>query len=116
MGKGENAVNQHFLPFPQCFLPYHKQSLPFKPHLTLSQTSPCFYLSAVQVLEKNTVGKGDITCNEQFHLFPTVLFTRLDNFLPFLSNLKLSSANSFSFDQFEILSFGKGLNCHLQIL
>ena len=23
VGKGENAGNQHFLLFPQCFLPYH---------------------------------------------------------------------------------------------
>ena len=35
VGKGENAGNQHFLLFPQCFLPY----------LTLSQTSPGFYMS-----------------------------------------------------------------------
>ena len=25
MGKGENAGNQHFLLFPQCFLPFSKQ-------------------------------------------------------------------------------------------
>ena len=25
MGKGENAGNQHFLLFPQCFLPFPKQ-------------------------------------------------------------------------------------------
>ena len=24
LGKGENAGNQHFLLFPQCFLPFHK--------------------------------------------------------------------------------------------
>ena len=24
VGKGENAGNQHFLPFPQCFLPFAK--------------------------------------------------------------------------------------------
>ena len=44
---------------------------------------------------ENTVGKGEIACNEQFLLFP-VFSTHLDNFLPFLSNLKLLSANSFS--------------------
>ena len=27
--KGENAGNQHFLLFPQCFLLYQRQSLPF---------------------------------------------------------------------------------------
>ena len=33
--------------------------------LTLSQTSPCFYVSAVQVFE-TTVGTGEIACKEQF--------------------------------------------------
>ena len=27
--KGENAANQHFLLFPQCFLPYQRQKLSF---------------------------------------------------------------------------------------
>ena len=30
MGKGENAGNQYFLLFPQCFLPFPKQMLFFK--------------------------------------------------------------------------------------
>ena len=34
--------------------------------------------------------------------FPTVFSTRLDNFLPFSSNLKLSSANSFSLEESKI--------------
>ena len=34
-GKGENAGNQHFLPFPQCFLPFPKQILIFQSHLVL---------------------------------------------------------------------------------
>ena len=37
--------------------------------LTLSQTSPGFYMSVEQVLE-NTVGKGEIARNGQFLLFP----------------------------------------------
>ena len=45
---------------------------------------------------ENTVGKGAISP------FPTVFSTRLDNFLPFLSNLKLSSANSFSLEESKI--------------
>ena len=49
MGKGWNTNNQHFPFFPQCSLPF----------LTLSQTSPCFYMSAEQSFE-NTVGKGEI--------------------------------------------------------
>ena len=29
MGKGENAGNQHFLPFPQCFKSYQRQKSAF---------------------------------------------------------------------------------------
>ena len=50
---------------------------------------------------ENTVGKGEIARNEQFLLFP-VFSTHLDNFRPFLSNLKLSSANSFSLEESKI--------------
>ena len=50
---------------------------------------------------ENTVGKGEIARNEQFLLFP-VFSTCLDNFLPFSSNLKLSSANSFSLEESKI--------------
>ena len=50
---------------------------------------------------ENTVGKGEIACYEQFLLFP-VFSTHLNTFLPFLSNLKLSSANSFSLEESKI--------------
>ena len=33
MGKGENAGNQHFLLFPQCFIPYQSQKLSFQRNL-----------------------------------------------------------------------------------
>ena len=33
VGKGENAGNQHFLLFPQCFLPFLLQILVFESHL-----------------------------------------------------------------------------------
>ena len=33
VGKEENAGNQHFLLFPQCFLPIQKQTLTFELHL-----------------------------------------------------------------------------------
>ena len=46
---------------------------------------------------ENTVGKRDIAREEQFLFFP-VFSTLLKNFLPFSSNLRLSSANSFSMD------------------
>ena len=43
--------------------------LSFGKDLTLSHTSPGFYLSAVQVFE-NTAGKGEIAGNKHFLLFP----------------------------------------------
>ena len=33
VGKGENAGNQHFLLFPQCFLSYQRQKPSFELHL-----------------------------------------------------------------------------------
>ena len=56
---------------------------------------------------ENTVGKGEIARNEQFLLFP-VFATHLDIFLPFSSNLKLSSANSFSFEEYKICRLEMG--------
>ena len=52
----------------------------------------CFFVFLTLLSFENTVGKGEIAHNEQFL-----------NFLPFSSNLRLSSANSFS------LLFRKGL-------
>ena len=56
---------------------------------------------------ENTAGKVEIARNEQFLLFP-VFSTHLENFLPFSSNLKFSSANSFSLEESKICHFGKG--------
>ena len=39
--------------------------------------------------------------------FPRVFTNHLENFLPFLSNLKFSSANSFSLEQSKICCLGK---------
>ena len=44
---------------------------------------------------------------EQFILFP-VFSTLLKNFLPYSSNLKLSSANTFSLERTKICRLGKG--------
>ena len=59
---------------------------------------------------ESTIGKGEIALNKQFLLFPQFfsIANLLENFLPFSSNLKLSSAISFSFEE-SYLSFGKGL-------
>ena len=40
--------------------------------------------------------------------FPTVFSTRFENFLQFLLNLNLSSANSFSLEKSKICRLGKG--------
>ena len=45
--------------------------------LTLSQTSPGFYVSSVKVLFENNVGKGKIARNEQFIPFPQSKICRL---------------------------------------
>ena len=54
---------------------------------------------------ENTVRKGEIAHNKQFLLFP-VFSTHFENFVP--SNIKLSSANSFSLEEFKICHLGKG--------
>ena len=75
--------------------------------ITLSQTSPCFYECAVWVFWKHC-GKR-INCSQQaISLFPTVFSTRLENFMLFLSNLKLSAANSLSLEKSKICRLGKG--------
>ena len=56
---------------------------------------------------QNTVGKGEIAHNEQFLLFPQCFLPFLEDLLPFSSNLKLSSANSFSLEESEICRLGK---------
>ena len=55
---------------------------------------------------ENTVGKGEIACNEQFLIFP-VFSTHLESLLPFLSNLKLFSVNSFSLEECKVYHLGK---------
>ena len=67
------------------FKPFPKQALVFK----------CLQYKYFE----NTMGKGEIARNEQFLLFPTVFSNCLENFLSFSSNLKLSSANSFSLEE-----------------
>ena len=61
---------------------------------------------------ENTVGKGEIARNEQFLLFSQCFLPVFDTFLPLSSNLKLSSANSFSLEESKIcrLVMGKALD------
>ena len=53
------------------------------------------------------MGKGEIARYKQFLLSP-VFSTGVENFLPFSSNFKLSSANSFSLEMSKIRRLGKG--------
>ena len=106
-GKEENVGNQHFLLFPQYFL--HCQTTSFQMGalqmlftLTLSQTSPVFYVSAVQLFWKHC-GKRRICSEWAISPFPTVFSTRSDNFFPFSSNLELSSANCFSLEGYKFV-------------
>ena len=76
--------------------------------LTLSQTSPGFYVSVVQGFRKHC-GKRRNCSVRAISLFPTVFSNPLGNFLPFSSCMKLSSANSFQCGIFQNVSFGTGL-------
>ena len=76
-------------------------------YLTLSQTSPGFYISAVQVFRKHCGKRRN--CSEQaISPIPTVFSIHLENFLPFSSTLKLSSANSFNLEESKICPLGRG--------
>ena len=72
--------------------------------LTLSQTSPGFYVSAVLVLK--TLGKGEIAHNEQF-LLPQCFLLVKRTFSHCYQNLKLST-KSFSLKGSKICCLGKG--------
>ena len=48
---------------------------------------------------ENAVGKEEIALKEAISPFPTVFSTGFENFLPFSSNVKLSSAISFKLEE-----------------
>ena len=74
---------------------------------TLSQTSPCFYVSTVQSFE-NTVGKKEIACNQQFLTFPQCFLPiwRVAHHLHEIRNCRLQT---FSVERVSNLLFRKGL-------
>ena len=57
---------------------------------------------------ENTAEKEEIARNEQFLLFPHCFLPHLEDSLPFISNLKLLSANSFGFEESKICRLRKG--------
>ena len=114
-GKRRECWQPAFSPFSTMFYTLHKTNFKFSvmfilssAHaLTHSHTKTPFDAPGKQGFWKHcgkrrNCSKGEIAHNEQFLLFSTVFSTRLDNFLPFSSNLKLSSANSFSLEESKI--------------
>ena len=73
-----------------------------------------FLLVCSITLLKTLWGKEEIARQEQFLLFPQRFVIVLENFLPFSSNLKLSSANPFSLVASEICRLGKCSPAFLQ--
>ena len=61
-------------------------------------SKPRFYPVLSTSLLK-TLGEKEKLLEQAISSFPTVFSTDLENFLPFSSNLKLSSANSFSLEE-----------------
>ena len=91
----------------KCFLFLTSFNVSFDNGLTLSQTSPGFTCLQYKSFE-NTLGKGEMARNKQFLLSPQCFLPVLENFPPFLSNLKLSSAKYFRLEQSKICHLGKG--------
>ena len=85
--KGENAGNQHFLLFSLCF------QLCFLRPLTLSKTSPCFYMSSVEVFLKISLEKEKLLVMSNFS-FSHSNFYLSKKLSAILINLQLLSANS----------------------
>ena len=103
LGKGRKCWSPEFFSFhtwfSKVFLPCENTGLFPKQALVFT----CLQYKSFE----NTVGKGDIAHNEQFLLFPQFSF-HLESFLPFSSNLKLSSANSFILERSQNCHMGKG--------
>ena len=110
VGKGEIARYEQFLLLPQCFqkacFPGASKGVIVWEWVTLSQTSPSFYMSAVQVLWKHCGKRWN--CSEwAISPFPTLFSTLLENFPQFSSELKLLPANSFNSEESKIYRLGR---------
>ena len=69
---------------------------------------PMFYFSSVQVFRRHCGEKEKLLVMSNFSFSCRFFFNQFEkNFLPFSSNLKLSSANSFSLGESKIFHFGK---------
>ena len=104
LGKGEIAC---FLISQIIFHLFKKQMLIFVTCLTLFQTSPGFYLSALHIFRKHR-GKMRYCVLLAISPFSKVFSIHLETFLTFPSNLKLSSANPVRFEESKIFLLEKG--------
>ena len=75
--------------------------------LTLSQTSPGFYVSAVQVFWKHCSEKKKLLVTSNFFFSHSVFYLFRQLSVIFI-NLELSSANSDSLGESKICCLGKG--------
>ena len=64
-----------------------------------------------QIAFENIVGKGEITQNEQFLLFPQCLFTQSDNCIPIYPSIDTTSLFAAKLEEPKIGVSGKGLIC-----
>ena len=96
----ENAAFEYVLLYPQCFKTVFSTG-----GLTNYHTNPGFDTSAVQIFWKHCWKRTN--CSYGAISPTTMLSNHLENFLPFSSTLKLSSANSFCLEEFEICRLGK---------
>ena len=87
-----------------CWLP---KALTLAKFLTLSQTSPGFYVSAVQTFQKHC-GKRKNCSLRAISPFLTVFSICMGNFLPFSSNLKSLSVKSFNLEESKFCHLRKG--------
>ena len=101
-GKGENAGYQHFLHFPQCF-----QKTFFTASCNPFPNKPWFLRVCTRSLLKTLWEREKLLVMRNFSFSGSVYYP-LRQLLPFLSNLKLSSANSFSLEESVISRLGKG--------
>ena len=114
VGKGEIARYEQFLLFPQCF---QKACFPgaskgvivweWVNQDSLSFPNKPWFLHVCNTSLLKHFGKRRNCSLRAISPFPKVLSILLEKFLPFSSNLKLLSANSFSLEESKICHLGK---------
>ena len=88
-----NHDYQYVLLFPKCFFFFQK---PFLPRVFNPFTNKPWFLGVCSTSFLKTLREKEKLLVTSNFSFSTLFFTHLVNFLPFSSNLKLSSANSYS--------------------